>query len=485
MSYRSIICKMKPYIQPFEKVLALEELSSLAKVQVQPQPSDAAENNLFHISSPVSVETLKRRLAYWETINDGTSELTNQVLTEATANAFKNGNTLSNINCNEAFQNNLQIPVRRSLRYGPHGIHEYRGKFFPQLVRSLANIADIKSGEIVLDPMCGSGTTAVEAILLGCNSLGIDTNPLSVFMSRTKCDILKTNPESLLNNYNRLVIQLYHCQYGSRTNSYNWINRLSTKDKEYLFSWFPIEVLLDLDKIISIINNIELSIIKNLFLLVFSNILRKVSYQKTDDLRVRKEIYDHKINIYSIYLSEIERTIKLLMPFLYQIKRNNKSKAIIIEGDAKKISSYFSDYIGKVKATITSPPYATALPYLDTDRLSLCFFNLISRGEIRKKDYEMIGNREITERIRKNYWEKYQTQKYLFPQEVIDVIDLIDNLNEKSNVGFRRKNLSSLLAKYFADMRDVFIEINKMLSPGAPAYIVIGNNHTIAAMPLT
>ena len=56
--------------------------------------------------------------------------------------------------------------------------------FFPQLARSLLNIAGVKAGDHVLDPMCGSGTTLIETSLLGCAAFGVDMNPLSVLMSR-------------------------------------------------------------------------------------------------------------------------------------------------------------------------------------------------------------------------------------------------------------------------------------------------------------
>ena len=39
------------------------------------------------------------------------------------------------------------------------------------------------------------------------------------------------------------------------------------------------------------------------------------------------------------------------------------------------------------------------------------------------------------------------------------------------------KNLSALLARYFFDMHRVLYNIIQLLSPGAPAYFIIGNNH--------
>lgn len=52
-----------------------------------------------------------------------------------------------------------------STGYATHGLFPYRGKFHPQLIKALLNIIGVKKGEIVLDPMCGSGTANIEASL--------------------------------------------------------------------------------------------------------------------------------------------------------------------------------------------------------------------------------------------------------------------------------------------------------------------------------
>jgi site-specific DNA-methyltransferase (cytosine-N4-specific) len=150
------------------------------------------------------------------------------------------------------------------------------------------------------------------------------------------------------------------------------------------------------------------------------------------------------------------------------------------QGDARTSSTIWSHMIGRVDAVITSPPYATALPYLDTDRLSLCYLGLLSRSEHRKRDETMIGNREITKRLRREYWESFEKNKDGLPESVQTLIRTIDELNSKIEVGFRRKNLPALLSRYFFDMRDVLVSVRKLLKPGGWAFVVVGNNHTIA-----
>jgi len=71
-------------------------------------------------------------------------------------------------------------------QYLTHWIYPYKGKFHPQMIRALLNIIGLDRGDTVLDPFIGSGTTAVEAQLLGINCIGIDISPLCVLQSKVK-----------------------------------------------------------------------------------------------------------------------------------------------------------------------------------------------------------------------------------------------------------------------------------------------------------
>ena len=71
-------------------------------------------------------------------------------------------------------------------QYLTHWIYPYQGKFHPQMVRALLNIVGAEPGSLVLDPYMGSGTTALEASLLGMRCIGIDLSPLCVMLARVK-----------------------------------------------------------------------------------------------------------------------------------------------------------------------------------------------------------------------------------------------------------------------------------------------------------
>lgn len=84
-----------------------------------------------------------------------------------------------------------------STGYATHRLFPYRGKFHPQLIKGLLNILGIQPGEIVLDPMCGSGTLNVEAAIIGIDSIGIEKSPFCVLMSQVKYEALKVDNQIL------------------------------------------------------------------------------------------------------------------------------------------------------------------------------------------------------------------------------------------------------------------------------------------------
>ena len=75
-----------------------------------------------------------------------------------------------------------------------HRLHPYKGKFIPQLVAYFldAHTDNFKrdvyfqSGDIVLDPFCGSGTTLIQANEFGMHAIGIDVSAFNAFIGNAK-----------------------------------------------------------------------------------------------------------------------------------------------------------------------------------------------------------------------------------------------------------------------------------------------------------
>jgi DNA modification methylase len=479
----AIRCRIKDYIQPFERSLALQEL--LAVAATKPKPVDKSEAGTeFIVSTASPVAALASRLAYWEVVSSKDKAVTTaQSLRESTVNVVRNGIDLAALKELLPFKKDVPLPNRRCLRYGTHGIHEYRGKFFPQLVRSLINISGTRPGGIVADPMSGSGTTVVEAVLFGCTGLGLDMNPLSTFLGNTKSELLSADPAKLEAAYCKVRTAVLAPEVrGKRKLAHlAYFLSLPKPDQVYLRSWFGEEVLAGLDDIASLVKGVTYAPARNLMWVALSNILRSVSWQKNDDLRVRKDVrLDVEIDPKREFLEELARSIRAVLAFLYQEGGAKVAPHSITAGDARRCADAWQKHEGKVDVVITSPPYATALPYLDTDRLSLCYLGLLPRPEHRNRDQLMIGNREVTGRLLREYRARIEREASMLPKSVRSLITKIEQLNAGTGVGFRRQNLPSLLSNYFFDMRDVLNGIHGVLKPGGNAFVVVGNNHTIA-----
>ena len=69
--------------------------------------------------------------------------------------------------------------------YATHGLHAYTAKCPPQLVKYGLYYYS-KPGERILDPMAGSGTTLVEARLMGRHALGYDIDPPARLIAQVK-----------------------------------------------------------------------------------------------------------------------------------------------------------------------------------------------------------------------------------------------------------------------------------------------------------
>lgn len=115
----------------------------------------------FELKNDGNFETLKKRLAYFKTINDDYSDYY----------YLQKYNQTKSVN-----------------QYLTHWIYPYKGKFHPQMIKALMNIIKIQNGETLFDPFVGSGTAVLEAQILGVNAIGLDISPLCVLISKVKTE---------------------------------------------------------------------------------------------------------------------------------------------------------------------------------------------------------------------------------------------------------------------------------------------------------
>lgn len=448
---------MKPYLQPFEEKLAKLELEGLGFKIAHTESSTFLVSPSDHRRA--SEEALTNRLSYFDWFSREVQIPTLEACREGAIPS--KGVSAKN------------LPNRRVLRFGPHDFHKYRGKFFPQLVRSVCNWAQLEQGDVVLDPMCGSGTTLVEARALDLVSLGVDRNPLSCLISTAKVKSLSWDQD-----YIDSIEKDLSASTRSREH-HGFYPGWSNDDLDYLARWFDETALKELGRLLSDIDSLEDESKQQFGKLCLSDVLRSVSYQKEDELRVRKEVKPYTSGQLIERFDDRVKESLMAVRHLNCVDPGHSSHFEVHLGDARAISQTLGSYRGKVDAVITSPPYATALPYLDTDRLSLVALKLLDWRSVRRAESEMIGTREVTQSARKALWKDYLARKGELPVELTGLIDFLQDGHSVAEAGFRRRNLPSLLWGYFSSMKTVLKEIHKLLRRGGMAYFVVGNNSTV------
>lgn len=299
----------------------------------------------YYESKILSKEELIKRGAYFKSI-DGIETVHSKICKETSKVLFEN-RSKSTISY---FMNGVY-----STGYATHGLFPYRGKFHPQMIKALMNVLSVKEGELMLDPMCGSGTLNVEAALTGINSIGIDKNPFAVFISKVKLESSSLDLE-LLNEMSKNL----------KETSNEFLKTKRVKE-ELLFS------------------KDEESKIKRLFLLAF---LDSMGYAR----RTTK-------NITQLFPQVLSRYIKQVKSFLTISRKLNLKLGMgkIENADARDISMIKD---ASVDGVITSPPYSFAIDYAENDRPQLEYLGF----DVDKLKNEMIG---LTGKTRKEKLQRY------------------------------------------------------------------------------
>ena len=351
----------------------------------------------------------------------------------------------------------------QNTRYGVHGLHEYKGKFNPQVVKSILNSFSVLNKKI-LDPFCGSGTSLIESAFLGNQSTGFDINPFAVFLSNVKISSLNMP----LNNIKQTVSKIL-----KKVNVLSKYDIIDEDREKYLSNWFPCKIKVFIEKFLIITSNEEKDI-RDFLLLCMSNILRDYSYQEPSDLRIRKRRTSFpSIDISDAFIIELNKNIEKIQSIQkLGLLCDSNSHAFLEDVRSDTIVHKYKNY--KFDFLITSPPYATALPYIDTQRLSSVWLNLINAKDIRNYERLLIGTRELSKTQLNKYAEGLHSDNYL-PQEVLDICLYLEK-KLSINDGFRRQATPYLLYNYFCDMYTAFKNLYYILRTGGIFCLIVGKN---------
>lgn len=331
--------------------------------------------------------------------------------------------------------------------YATHNLHAFPAKFPPQLARLfILELTD--PGECVLDPMAGSGTALVEAVLANRKAVGIDYDPLAVLIARAKStplnlarctqvgdEVLQEARERLTSGIGKELSHFY-----------------SPEVVEFFHYWFEEHAIGELCALAQTIQTINEANIRVFLKVVFSStIITKTSgLTRARDLahtRPHRDLNKKlKQSAFKAFGERMRTVIKSLESTL-----DTKGRAVVIRTDARALPLRDNS----IQLIVTSPPYAAnAIDYMRAHKFSLMWF-----GHTRKA---------LTDLRRQYIGAELRTPNLAFPSETANRV--LRNLHRKD------ENRAAVVAYYFRDMEIVLRQMLRVLDEGRAAILVVGSS---------
>ena len=358
-----------------------------------------------------------------------------------------------------------------------HYLFRFPAKFHPRVVHALLR-SYTEVGQTVLDPFCGSGTLLVAAAAEGRNAIGTDIDPVAAFVSSVKTHRYRSGHlrsswallHPALNLFRRSDKEYDALKFEDiSVGAYESIIR---KEKLWipaipnLAHWFRRYVIVDLARIIEIIENVPIPHThRRFFRLVFSSILRKAS--NADPVPVSGlEVTAHMkaiddagriVNPFDLLHCAVEKSLRAVDD--YSRLADPSAGSSVLQADATSLQSTLRR---KVDAIITSPPYHNAVDYYRRHQLEMFWLRLTETHADRLA-------------LRPKYLGRGSIRKC---DPVLDRVNELGSLATEWHMKIREVSVkrADAFAHYMVSIKDVFEQMHATICERGPVILVLGNS---------
>ncbi len=360
--------------------------------------------------------------------------------------------------------------------YASHNFHSFPAKFPPQLPQKFIQ-ALTNPGDIVLDPMVGSGTTIVEAFLSGRQAIGFDIDPLALKLARVKVTPLPL--AQVVHCGNKIIENASHAIDTDKDSiDQELAQAWDENTRKFIDYWFAAETQRELWALLREIRRVDDAPMRAFFELAFSSIIITKSggvslafdLAHTRPHRAKKVLsLDGRVVVQTddegLSAERLKVLTKRLRPavgeFARRVQKNlegipeqpeNAISAQVTAGNAQNLpipESY-------VNLIVTSPPYAAnAIDYMRAHKFSLAWLGY-PIGDLGQLRGEYIGGEST------NSFSFEELPAY--------------TQNKVNSIAAKDEKKGRVLHRYYSEMTRTLQEMYRVLKPDSAAIMVVGSS---------
>jgi len=337
-----------------------------------------------------------------------------------------------------------------------HRWYYYKEGFSPNLVHSAIQRYELEKEDLLIDPFNGSGTTTLTASLDGINSVGIEVNPFTSFLAKTKQ--LNIDPSKVNDAKEQLINGVFKGSESPLLN-YSTFSEKTGKSK-----WlFNSEVLNSFEGGWETTNKINSYHIRRLFRLALiisamNNCNAKKDgkclryYPNWNDLQFDKDSFISNLNaVLDKMITDLE-TSKI------------ETQAELLNIDVRNQVS-FGESIKGFKLCVTSPPYLNTFDYTDIYRPELFLGKFI----VNNKQLYKLRLKTVRSHVQANWKDPIREDFGALYSKAIEQI-----LGNQEHL--MHKNIPLMIQAYFEDMQKILLSLRKKAAKRSSLWLIVSTS---------
>ncbi len=363
---------------------------------------------------------------------------------------------MSSIPMREQLRQRADYTYKLNAKTGRHGwlrlTPAYSLKIFEEL------IVGHPDAQRVLDPFCGTGTTALCAGYHGHEGVTTDINPFLVWFARAKTA-----------RYSPAVIEATEdaCNQALELVAKGAIKPAPAPPIYNIERWWCSDALEYLRLLHAAIEQAarDNTSVRNLLLIAFCRTLIEQSNAAFNHQSMSFKQEQRQCHLFPV---DRDASFKADVRFVLGGASENPSGSVsVVLGDSRALRKVLT---GPFDLIITSPPYANRMSYIRELRPYMYWLGFLDSGrDAGELDWTAIGGTWGIATSRLNDWKRSERQ--FDNAHLNDAIRAIAQAENKNG-----PLLAKYVTKYFDDMWSHFCELPELLASGAKLHYIVGNS---------